>query len=66
MTYQQAAEYLEEHNLRVLVLPNRSGFAVFRTTRRSGVLRALARGDTFESAVENAQAAGDGPAELAS
>ncbi len=56
MTYQQAAEFLEEHDLRVLVLPDRAGFAVFRTTRR-GVLRALARGDTFESAVENAVAA---------
>ena len=57
MTYQQAAEFIEEHDLRVLVLPDRSGFAVFRTTRRSGVLRALAHGNTFESAVENAKAA---------
>jgi hypothetical protein len=66
MTYQQAAEFLEEHNLRVLVLPNHSGFAVFRTNnRRSGVLRALARGDTFESAVENAEAAGASSADLA-
>jgi hypothetical protein len=56
MTYQQAAEFLEEHDLRVLVLPDRSGFAVFRTRRR-GVLRALALGDTFEAAVENAMAA---------
>jgi hypothetical protein len=57
MTYHQAAEFLEEHDLRVLVLPDRSGFAAFRTTRR-GVLRALARGDTFEAAVENAMSAG--------
>jgi hypothetical protein len=65
MTYQQAAEFLEEHSLRVLVLPNHSGFAVFRTTRRSGVLRAIARGDTFESAVENASAAGASGSDLA-
>ncbi len=54
MTYQQAAEFLEEHDLRVLVLPDHSGFAVFRTQTVS-VVRALARGDTFESAVENAE-----------
>lgn len=58
MTYQQAAEYLEEHALSVLVMPDRTGFAIFRLTAERAhelVLRALAKGDTFEAAVENVQ-----------
>ncbi len=54
MTYQEAVEFLEDHDPRVLVLPDRSGFAVFRT-KRLNVNCTLASGDAFESAVENTQ-----------
>jgi hypothetical protein len=54
MTYQEAAEFIEQHDLRVVVLPDRSGFAIYRPTRLS-VARAIANAATFESAVEDAE-----------
>ncbi|MGH7947947.1 MAG: hypothetical protein ACREQF_01830 [Candidatus Binataceae bacterium] len=58
MTYQEATDYLEQNDLRVVILPERSGFVVFRSGTLS-VVRALASGATFESTVEDARIAID-------
>jgi hypothetical protein len=54
MTYHEAIEFIDEHDLQVLILPAHRGFAVYARTE-SSISRTLAYADTFESAVELAR-----------
>ena len=54
MTYHEAIEFIEEHDLQVLILPSHRGFAVYARSELSAAA-AIAYADTFESAVEMAQ-----------
>jgi hypothetical protein len=51
MTYHEAIEYIDEHDLQVLILPAHRGFAVYARTDLSATI-AIAVAETFEAAVE--------------
>ena len=53
MTYHEAIEYIDEHDLQVLILPAHRGFAVYARTELAAAT-AIAVAETFESAVEMA------------
>jgi hypothetical protein len=55
MTYHEAIEFIDEHDLQVLILPAHRGFAVYARTELSAAT-AIACAETFESAVEMARA----------
>lgn len=55
MTYHEAIEFIDEHDLQVLILPAHRGFAVYARTELSAAT-AIAYSETFESAVELARA----------
>ena len=55
MTYHEAIEFIDEHDLQVLILPAHRGFAVYARTELSATT-AIACAETFESAVEMASA----------
>ena len=54
MTYHEAIEFIDEHDLQVLVLPSHRGFAVYARSELSAAT-AIAYAETFESAVEMAR-----------
>ncbi len=54
MTYHEAIEYIDEHDLQVLILPAHRGFAVYARTELS-TATAIAVAEIFESAVEIAR-----------
>ena len=54
MTYHEAIEFIEEHDLQVLILPSHQGFAVYARSELSAAT-AIAYAETFESAVEMAR-----------
>jgi hypothetical protein len=51
MTYHEAIEYIDEHDLQILILPAHRGFAVYARTDLSAAT-AIAVAETFETAVE--------------
>jgi hypothetical protein len=51
MTYHEAIEYIDEHDLQVLILPAHRGFAVYARTELSAAT-AIVVAETFEAAVE--------------
>jgi len=55
MTYHEAIEFIDEHDLQVVILPAHRGFAIYARTELAAAT-AIAVGDTFESAVELARA----------
>ncbi len=54
MTYHEAIEFIDEHDLQVLILPSHRGFAVYARSELSAAT-AIAFAETFESAVELAR-----------
>jgi hypothetical protein len=55
MTYHEAIEFIDEHDLQVLILPSHRGFAVYARSELAAAT-AIAYAETFESAVEMARA----------